>query len=84
MIEFIHEVFDQENKNYWFFPYKWELKMNTENFENLTFNAFDKENLFFNTRGFSNTTYFTPETLKIMIKENSDNSFSVLHLHTRS
>ena len=51
--------------------------MNTEDFANLTFNAFDKkkhffwdnsfdpDSNFFNTHGFTNTTYFTPETLKI-------------------
>ena len=44
MIEFIHVVFGQENKNYWFFSYEKVLKMNTEDFENLTFNTFDKEN----------------------------------------
>ena len=54
--------------------------MSTEGFENLTFNTFDKENIllndsfdqdsnFFNTYGFTNTTYFTPETLKDMIKK---------------
>ena len=54
--------------------------MNPEDFENLTFNTFDNENIllnysfdpdsnFFNTHGFTNTTYFTPETLKVMIKE---------------
>ena len=69
--------------------------MNTEDFENLTFNTFDKENIllndsfdpdsnFFNTHGFTNTTYFTPETSKAMIKENNDISFSVLHLNIRS
>ena len=31
---------------------------------------------FFNTHGFTNTTYFTPETLKDMIKEINDISFS--------
>ena len=47
--------------------------MSTEDFENLTFNTFDNENIllsdsfdpdrtFFNTHGFTNTTYFTPET----------------------
>ena len=39
---------------------------------------------FFNTHGFTNTTYFTPETLKDMIKEINDISFSVLHLNIRS
>ena len=69
--------------------------MNTEDFENLTFNTFDNENIllddsldpdtnFFNMHGFTNTTYFTPETLKAMIKENNDISFSVLHLNIRS
>ena len=69
--------------------------MNTKDFENLTFNTFDKENIllndsfdpdsnFFNTHGFTNTTYFTPETSKAMIKENNDISFSVLHLNIRS
>ena len=54
MIEFIHKVFGQENKN--------EMILN----------------------GFTNTTYFTPEFLKAMIKENNDISFSVLHLNVRS
>ena len=47
--------------------------MNTEDFENLNFNLFDKENIFlndsidpdsnfFNKYGFTNTTYFTPDT----------------------
>ena len=69
--------------------------MNTEDFENLIFNTFDKENILlndsfdpdsnlYNTHGFTNTTYFTPETLKAMIKENNDISFSVLHLNIRS
>ena len=69
-------------------------KMNSEDFENLTFNAFDKENIllkdsfvpdsnFFNTHGFTNTTYFKPETLKAMIKENNDISFLILHLNIR-
>ena len=69
--------------------------MNPEDFENLTFNTFDNENIllnysfdpdsnFFNTHGFTNTTFFTPETLKAMIKENNDISFSVLHLNIRS
>ena len=60
--------------------------MNTEHFENLTFKTFDKENIlmndsfdpninFFNTHGFINSTYFTPEILKAMIKENNDFSF---------
>ena len=72
-----------------------ELKMNTKDFENLTFNKFDKENIllndsfdvdsnFFNTHDFTNTTYFTRETLKAMIKENIDISFSVLNLNIRS
>ena len=72
-----------------------ELKMNTKDFENLTFNTFDKENIllndsfdvdsnFFNTHDFTNTTYFTRETLKAMIKENIDISFSVLNLNIRS
>ena len=72
-----------------------ELKMNTKDFENLTFSTFDIENIllndsfdvdsnFFNTHGFTNTTYFTPETLKAMIKENIDISFSVLNLNIRS
>ena len=80
--------------NHWFFLYENELKMNTENFENLTFNTFDNENILLNdsfdldsnlnTHGFTNTTYFTPETLKAMIKENNDISFSVLQLNIRS
>ena len=47
--------------------------MSTEDFENLPFNTFGNENIllnnsfdpdrnFFNTHGFTNTTYFTPET----------------------
>ena len=54
--------------------------MNTEDFENLTSNTCDKENIllndsfdpdsnFFNTDGFTNTTYFIPKTLKTMIKK---------------
>ena len=69
--------------------------LNTEDFENLTFNTFDKENIllndsfdadgnFFNTHGFTNTTYFTTETLKTMIIANNEISFSVLHLNIRS
>ena len=69
--------------------------MNTEGFESLTFNKFDRESIllnysfdpdssFFNMHGFTNTTYFTPETLKSMIKENNDISISVLHLNIRS
>ena len=69
--------------------------MNTKDFENLTFNIFDKENILldgsfdpdsnvFYTHGFTNTTYFTPATLKNMIKENNNISFSVLHLNIRS
>ena len=46
--------------------------------------SFDPDRNFFNTHGFTNTTYFTPETLKTMIKENNDISFSVLHLNIRS
>ena len=72
-----------------------ELKMNAEYFENLTFYAFNKEDLllndsfdpdsnFSNTHGFTNTTYLTREILKAMIKENNDISFSVLHLNIRS
>ena len=51
--------------------------MNTEDFENLTFNTFDKENIFlndsfdpdsnfFNRHSFTDITYFTTETLKAM------------------
>ena len=69
--------------------------MNTEDFEIPTFNTFDKEYIllndsldpdsnFFNTHGFTNTTYFTPETVKVMIKENNDISFSALYLNIRS
>ena len=69
--------------------------MNAKGFENLSFNTFDKENIplnnsfdpesnFFNTHGFTNTTYFTRETSKAMIKENNDISFSILHLNVRS
>ena len=69
--------------------------MITKDFENLTFNTFDKENIcfndsfdpdsnIFNTHGFTTTTYFTPETLKVMIKENNYISFSVLHFNIRS
>ena len=46
--------------------------------------SFDPDSNFFNTHGFTNTTFFTPETLKAMIKENNDISFSVLHLNIRS
>ena len=46
--------------------------------------SFDPDINFFNTHGFTNTTYFTPETLKAVIKENNDISFSVLHLNIRS
>ena len=41
----------------------------------------DPDSNFFSSHGFTNTTYFTSETLKTMIKENSDISFSVLHLN---
>ena len=62
--------------------------MNIEDFENLTFNTFDKKNdpnsNFFNTLGFINTNYFTAKTLKILIKENNDISFSVLYLNIKS
>ena len=69
--------------------------MNTEDFEIPTFNIFDKEYIllndsldpdsnFFNTHGFTNTTYFTPETVKVMIKENNHISFSALYLNIRS
>ena len=61
--------------------------MNTEDFEIPTFNTFDKEYIllndsldpdsnFFNTHGFTNTTYFTPE--------NNHISFSALYLNIRS
>ena len=46
--------------------------------------SFDPDSNLYNTHGFTNTTYFTPETLKAMIKENNDISFSVLHLNIRS
>ena len=46
--------------------------------------SFDPDSNFFNTHGFINNTYFTPETLKAMIKENIDFSFSDLHLNIRS
>ena len=66
--------------------------MKIEDFEYLGFNTIDKENIFlndsfdsdsnfFNTHDFTNTTYFTAET---MIKENIDISFSVFHLNIRS
>ena len=69
--------------------------MNTENFVNLTFNTFDKENIllndsfdpdctFFNKHRFTDTTYFTPETSKAMIKETNNISFSVLQPNIRS
>ena len=69
--------------------------MNTQDFENLTFNTFNKENIllddsvdpdnnFFDTHDIPKTTYFTPDTLKTIIKENNDISFSVLHLNIRS
>ena len=81
--------------NYWFFSYENELKMNTEGFENLTFNTFDNKSItlndsfdldsnFFNTHGFNNAVYFTPETLKAMMKENNDIPFSDLHFNFRS
>ena len=68
--------------------------MNTQDFENLTFNTFNKENIllddsfdpdnnFFHTHDIPKTIYFTPDTLKTMIKENNDISFSVLHLNIR-
>ena len=51
-----------------------ELKKNTEDFENLTFNPFDNENIllndsldldsnFFNMHGFTNTTYLKLQKL---------------------
>ena len=60
--------------------------MNVKDFENLTFNTSDKENIllddsfdpdrnFFNIHGFTNTTYFTTESSRTMIKENNDISF---------
>ena len=50
--------------------------MNVKDFENLTFNTSDKENRnFFNIHGFTNTTYFTTESSRTMIKENNDISF---------
>ena len=69
--------------------------MNTQDFENLTFNTFNKENIllddsfdphnnFFDTHDIPKTTYSTPDTLKTMRKENNDISFSVLHLNIRS
>ena len=62
--------------------------MNTKDFENLTFNIFDKENILldgsfdpdsnvFYTHGFTNTTYFTPATLKNMIKSHSQSSILI-------
>ena len=33
---------------------------------------------------FTNTTYFTPETLETVIEENNDMSFSVFHFNIRS
>ena len=78
-----------------FFSYELRIKNEYQKIENLTFNTFDKKTIllndsfdpdrnFFNTRGFTNTTYFTPETLKAKIRENNDISFSVLHLNIRS
>ena len=69
--------------------------MNTKEFQKLTFNTFDIGNIllddslesdsnYFNTHGFSNTTYFTLETLKTMIKGNNDISFSVMTSHSQS
>ena len=67
--------------------------MNARDFKNLIFNTFDKENIllnnffdpdsiFFFFYSCTNTTYFTPETLKNLIKENDGISFSVLNLKT--
>ena len=44
--------------------------------------SFHPDSNFFNTHGFTNTTYFTNETLKAMIKENNYISFSFLYLNT--
>ena len=63
--------------------------MDIKDFENLTFNTFNKENIllndsfdldhnFFNRHGFTNTTYFTPETLKTMIIMTSHFQSSIL------
>ena len=61
------------------------LTFNTFDKENIIFNdSFDPDSNIFNTHGFTNTTYFTPETLKVMIKENNCISFSVLHFNIRS
>ena len=68
--------------------------MNTKDFDNLTFNTFDNKNIllndsfqpdsnFFNMHNSTNTTNFTPETLKVMTKENNDISFSILHPNIR-
>ena len=69
--------------------------MNTKDFENLTFNTFDNKNIllndsfepesnFFNMHNSTNSTNFTPETLKVMINENNGISFSILHPNIRS
>ena len=47
-------------------------------------NSFDLESNFFNTHGFTNTTYFTVASLKTLIKENNEISFSDLYLNIRS
>ena len=39
---------------------------------------------FFNAHAFTNTTYFTTETLKTMIEENNDTSLTVLRFNVRS
>ena len=61
------------------------LTFNTFDKENIIFNdSFDPDSNIFNTHGFTTTTYFTPEILKVMIKENNYISFSVLHFNIRS
>ena len=63
--------------------------MKTQDFENLPFNTFDKENIilndsfdpdsnFFNRYGFINTTYFKSEILKAMIMTSHPQSFILI------
>ena len=47
-------------------------------------NSCDPKNNFFNMLDFTSTTYFTPETLKAMIKQNNGISFSGIHRNIRS
>ena len=58
MIGFIHKVFGQENKIYWFSSYESEFKMNIKDFENLTFNTYDRENILLNYLVYSDSNFF--------------------------